>query len=96
MDRPVILDQHDRFYCPSRLRTEQVVELLEVGDEVAAALGRAGMHDQLARDMIERADYRHFLGLSWRRHAQVRAAQGRRPRQIRVRQGLALVALRGG
>src|SRR5208282_6477256 len=54
-----------RFYCPSRLRTEQVVELLEVSDEVAAALGRARMHNQLARDMIERADYRHFLGLSW-------------------------------
>ena len=61
MDRPVVLDQHDRFYCPSRLRTEQVVELLEVSDEVAAALGRARMHNQLARDMIERADYRPIL-----------------------------------
>src|SRR5580658_11351971 len=27
MDRPVVLDQHDRFDCPSRLRTEQMVEL---------------------------------------------------------------------
>src|SRR5580700_9921601 len=51
------------------------------------------MHNQLARDMIERADYRHFLGPSWRRHPQVGAAQGPRPRQIRVRQGLALVAV---
>jgi len=50
MDRPVVLDQHDRFYCPSRLGTVQEVELLEVSDEVAAALGRARMHDQLARD----------------------------------------------
>src|SRR5271166_711246 len=93
MDRPVVLDQYDRFYCPSWLRTEQVVELLEVSDEVAAALGLARMHNQLARDMIERADYRHFLGLTRRRHAQVRAAQGPRPRQIGVRQGLALVAV---
>ena len=38
MDRPVVLDQYDRFYCPSWLRTQQVVELLEVSDEVAAAL----------------------------------------------------------
>ena len=53
MDRPVVLDQYDRFYCPSWLRTEQVVELLEVSDEVAAALGLARMHNQLARDMIE-------------------------------------------
>ena len=94
MDGPVVLDQHDRFYCPSRLGTVQEVELLEVSDEIAAALGRARMHNQLARDMIERADYRHFLGLSRRRHAQVRAAQGPRPRQIRVRQGLALVAVK--
>ena len=61
MDRPVVLDQHDRFDCPSRMGTEQVGELLEVSDEVAAALGRARMHDQLARDLIERADDRHFL-----------------------------------
>src|ERR1700691_4314218 len=53
MDRPVVLDQYDRFYCPSWLRTEQMVELLEVSDKVAAALGLARMHNQLARDMIE-------------------------------------------
>ena len=41
MDRPVVLDQYDRFYCPSWLRTEQMVELLEVSDKVAAALGLA-------------------------------------------------------
>ena len=41
---PVVLDQYYRFYCPSWLRTEQVVELLEVSDEVAAALGLARIH----------------------------------------------------
>ena len=43
--------------------------------------------------MIERADHRHFLGLSRRRHAQVRAALGPCARQIRMCQGLALVAI---
>ena len=47
-----------------------------------------------AREMIERADHRHFFGLSRRRHAQIGAALGPRPRQIRVRQGLTLVAIK--
>ena len=77
--------------CPSWLRTEQVVELLEVSDEVAAALGLARMHTQLARDMIE-CRLCHFLGLTPPAPAGP-TAQGPRPRQIRVRQGLALVAV---
>ena len=44
-----------------------------MGDEVAAALGRAGVDDELARDVIERAQHRDLLGLSRRRHAQVGA-----------------------
>ena len=63
VDRPVILDQHDRLHGASRFGGIQVVELLEVSDEVAAALGRARVHDQLARGMNERADHRHLLGL---------------------------------
>ena len=93
VDRSIVLDQHDRLHGPSGLGAKETVELLQVSDEVAAALGRAGVHDELARDMIERADHRHFLGLPRRRHTQVRAALGPRPRQIRVRQGLALVAV---
>src|SRR5271167_3958187 len=92
-DRPVVFDQHDGLDCSSRLGAVQMVELLQVSDEVAGPLGRARVHDQLARDMIKRADHRHFFGLSRRRHAQVRAALGPRPRQIRVRQGLALIAI---
>ena len=91
VDRSIVLDQHDRLHGSSRLGAVETVELLQMSDEVAAALGRAGVHDQLARDMIERADHRHFFGLSRRRHAQIGAALGPRPRQIRVRQGLALV-----
>lgn len=93
VDRPVVLNQHDRLYGASWLGAVQMVELNQVSDEVAGALGRTCVHDQLARDMIERAD-RHFFGLSRRRYPQVGTAPGPRPRQIRVCQGLALVAIK--
>src|ERR1700680_3795286 len=32
-----------------------------MGHKVGAALGRAGMDDELARDVIERAQHRHLL-----------------------------------
>jgi hypothetical protein len=51
------------------------------------------MHDEPARDVIERAHHGHFLGLPRRRHAQIGAAFGPRTRQIRMRQRLALVAI---
>ena len=69
-------------------------KLLKMGNEVAGALGRTRVHEQLARDMIERADHRHLFGLPRRRHAQVCAAPGPGPRQIRMRQNLALVAIK--
>ncbi len=50
------------------------------------------VHDQLAREMIERADHRHFLACP--AGTQIGAALGPRPRQIRVRQGLTLVAIK--
>src|SRR6186713_98101 len=45
MDRPIVLDQHHRLDGLPGLRAIEPVELLEMGDEVAAALGRAGVHD---------------------------------------------------
>ena len=39
-----------------------------MGDEIAAALGRAGVDDELARDVIERPQHGDLLGLSRRRH----------------------------
>ena len=51
---------------------QREVELLQMGDEIAAALGRAGMDDELARDVIERPQHRDLLGLPRRRHTQVR------------------------
>ena len=93
VDRPIVLDQHDRLGGPTGLGAVEVVELLEMGHKVGAALGRAGMDDELARDVIERAQHRHLLGLSWRRDAQV--CSGLRPgaREIGMRQRLAFVAV---
>ena len=55
MDRAIVLDQHDRFDRLSGPGTIKPVELLEMGDKVAASLGRAGVDDELARDVIKRA-----------------------------------------
>src|SRR4029077_7822323 len=42
VDRTIILDQHDRLGLSPGLRSKETVELLQMGDEIAAALGRAG------------------------------------------------------
>src|SRR5271166_5895346 len=93
MDRPVVLDQHDGFCHPPGLGAVDAVELLQMRNEIAAALGPAGMHDEPAFCMIERAHHGHLLGLPRRRHAQIGAALGPRTRQIGVRQRLAFVAV---
>src|ERR1019366_10567888 len=49
--------------------------------------------DELAREVIERAQHRHLLGLSRRRHTQIRARFRPRSREIGMRQRLALVAV---
>jgi hypothetical protein len=47
MDRPVVLDQHDRSSRRAGLGTIELVELREMGHEVGAALARAGVDDEL-------------------------------------------------
>jgi hypothetical protein len=93
VDRPIVLHQHDWLGQPAGLGAVEIVELLEMGHEVGAAFGGAGLDDKLARDVIERAQHRHFLGLSRRRDAQV--GTGFRPcaRKIGMRQRLAFVAI---
>ena len=61
VDRTIVLDQHDRLGLSSGLRSKETVELLQMCDEIAAALGRAGMDDELARDVIERPRIATFL-----------------------------------
>ena len=48
--RTIILDQHDRIGVSPERPSKETVELLQIGDEIAAALGRAGMDDEFARD----------------------------------------------
>ncbi len=93
MDRPIVLDQHHRLDGLPGLRAMEPVELLEMGDEVAAALGRAGVHDKLACEVIERTQHGDLLRLPRRRHPQVRPRLGPCPREIGVRQCLALIAV---
>ena len=42
VDRTIVLDQHDRLGLSPGLRSQETVELLQMGDEIAAALGRGG------------------------------------------------------
>ncbi len=93
MDRPIIFDQHDGYCHAPGLGAKEAVELLQMRNEIGAVLGPAGMHDEPAFYMIERAQHGDFLGLPWRRHAQIGAALGPRTRQIGMRQCLALVAV---
>src|SRR6185503_7604635 len=93
VDRSIVLDQQHRLDGLSGLRAIQPVDLLEMGDEVAAALGRAGVQDELACDVIERTQHGDLLRLPRRWHTQVRPRLGPGPREIRVRQCLALVAV---
>ena len=41
VDRTIVLDQHDRLGLTPGLRSKETVELLEMGDEITAAFGRA-------------------------------------------------------
>src|SRR5277367_6309737 len=93
MDRTIVLDQHDRLGLASGLRAVETVDLLEMDDEVAAALGRAGMDDELAREVIERPQNRDLLGLPRRGHAQVRPRLRPGAGEIGMGQRLALVAV---
>jgi hypothetical protein len=78
---------------PTGLRAVVVVELLEMGPEVGAALGGAGMDSELEREVIERAQHRHHLGLSRCRDAQVGAGLPAGARKIGMRQLLLFVAV---
>jgi hypothetical protein len=64
-----------------------------MGDEIAAFLGLAGVDDELASEVIERAQDCDLLGLSRRRDAQVGAHLRPGAGEIGMRQRLALVAV---
>src|ERR1700676_5220151 len=91
MDRAIVLDQHDRTGWPPRLGTVELIELFEMRHEVGATFGRAGVDDELARDVIERTQHGHFFGLSRGWYAQIGARLRPGTREIRMRQRLTFV-----
>lgn len=93
MDRAVVQNQHHRCGDVAGPGTIEPIELLEMGDEVTAAFGRAGMDDELACDVIERAQHRDFLGLPWRWHTQVVPCLCPDPGEIGMAQRLTLIAI---
>jgi hypothetical protein len=82
VDRPIVLDQHDRLGGPAGLGAVEIIELLKMGHEIAAALGGTGMDDELAGDVIERAS--PASQPSWLVQAPERAGPRRTsPRRVR-------------
>ena len=88
----IVLDQHDRRDGSSRLGTEEPVQLFEMSDEIAAALGPGSMDDELTGLVVEGAEHRDFLGLPRRGNAQIGARLRPGAGQIRMRQRLAFIA----
>src|SRR5260370_3617741 len=76
MDGTVIEHQDDRFVLPGRVLPVARGKGAEEGDEIAAALGGAGIDDQLAGGAIKGADHRPLARLPRRLDAQIAAAFG--------------------
>ena len=68
-------------------------ETFEMGEEVAAALAAAGMHDELARNGIIRTQHRDLLRLSRRGHPQIGARLRPGAGERGMHQRLALVPI---
>src|SRR5208282_2846056 len=66
VDRAIVLYEDHRLGGLAGPGTKKPIELLEMGDEIAAALGRTGVDDELARDVIERPQHGDLPGLSRR------------------------------
>ena len=96
MDGTVIEHQDDRFVLPSRAWPVDRVEAAEEGDEIAAALGGAGIDDQLAGGAIKSADHRPLARLPRRLDAQIAAAFGPGAGEIGMGEGFRFVAEQQG
>ena len=53
VDRTIVLDQRHRLDGLAGPGTIKAIQLLEMGDKVAATLRRTGMHDESALDVIK-------------------------------------------
>src|SRR5271168_4127219 len=93
VDWAIVLDQHHGREGLPGLWTIEPIELLEMGDEIAAALGRAGVDDEFADRVIERAQQRDLPCLSRGQDTQVCASLGPGTGEVGMRQRLALIAV---
>ena len=91
--RTIVLDQDHRSDGLPGLRPVKSVQLLKMSDEVAAALAAAGVHDELARDVIERTEHGDLLGLSWRGNPQIGSSPRPGTSEIGMFQCLAFVTV---
>src|SRR5712691_40594 len=96
MDRAMVENKDNGLVWPAWAWAIDRVEAAEEGDKVAAALGGAGIDDQLMSGAIERADHRPLLGLPWRLDAQVAAAFGPGASEIGMGERFRLVAEQQG
>jgi hypothetical protein len=96
MDRTVIEHQDDRFVLSRRVRPIARFKTTEEGDEIAAALGGAGVDDQLAGGAIKGADHRPLLGLPRCLDPQIAAAFGPGPGEIGMGECLRFVTEQQG
>ena len=88
----IVPDRHDGPGGLSRLGTVKPVELFEMHDEVTAAPGLGGVHDEQAGRVIERSQHRDLLHLPRCGNAQVRSSLRPGTGEVALRQCLAFVA----
>jgi hypothetical protein len=96
MDGTVVEYEEDGFVGAAWTRPVDRVEAADEGDEVATALGGAGIDDQLMSGAVERTDDRPLLGLPRRLDPQIATAFGPDAGEIGMGERLRLVAEQQG
>src|SRR3982750_343442 len=82
VDRAVVEDEHEGLDRDAELGTIAALDLLQERDEVRAALGSAGVNNELATRPVEHPEQRHFGALARCRNAQIGPFLGPDMRQI--------------
>ena len=92
MDWAIVKNEGDRFLGPARAWPIESIEAAQQYDEVAAALGRAGVDDQPAGGAIEDAEHRPLARAPRRLDLQILAPLGPDVSEIGMGERLCLVA----
>jgi hypothetical protein len=92
MDRTVVENQHGWLAHRAWPGAVEAIDLLQQRDEVRAALGPAGVYDQLTSGPVEYAKHRDFGGLSGGWHSQVGPSPGPDVSEVGVCQSLRFIA----